>query len=158
MVTEQDVLKKLKNYRSLVAIKKQLEYEIGYAQSIVSDDEVLLSAALSGSEAERVSGGRIPDRTFSIAASYKDEAEAMRLKHRAALQKDLSAAAVEINRLDLYIGLLDNGEREVVALLYQEGRTIEKTADLLDISQKTVHTRKSKAVRLLAEMYRRIDA
>ncbi|MDL2288127.1 hypothetical protein LJC32_01960 [Oscillospiraceae bacterium OttesenSCG-928-F05] len=156
MFTKENTIVRLKKYRTLQTIKSQLEFELESGMEIISDDDMISSLSLIRPDGENVSTGRSGDRTSAIALSYHEKAEALRLRTKAELQQELRSIVVEMSRIEFYIGLLDEPERDVISALYIEGKRLDEAADRLSISRKTAIARRDKGIAALSAMFSRL--
>lgn len=156
MYTAKDILDMLKNYRTASHAIKQLEFELSQASVMITDDDIIYPLALPRNHGEPVSGGCISDLTFDAAIRYKEEAAHCRTSFVVTLQRELTGLRLGVMRLEQYASLLADDQEAVVRLLYFEGCTLEKAAELLNLTTKAVSLRRNKAITALTAMYNRL--
>jgi len=148
-----EVLGRLKSYRSAKRKIEQLQFELRNHQSI-SEDELIESIALGF----RLGGGgysrgHLTDKTMAIALHYKGAMKKMGDETKRDILKELCRLVIEVDRLERYVSLLEEREREVVTMLFFEGKKWAEAWDKLDISKQALSSCRKSAINQLASMY-----
>lgn len=157
MFTINEIAHKLRDYRRMTTIQKQLTFELQAVDQIVTDEYIISTLALPQPFSDSVgNGGKIADRTADAAVQYKEAAEHMRGQYKAELHKQLIPIELELKRIDYYISLLEPQLTEVVSSLYIEGCSVEQAAESLGLMPKTLRSRRKQGLEALTEMYNRL--
>lgn len=129
-----------------------LHYELDHVMQ-VSKDELIEAMALGYGDSKGHPDGRVSDKTLYIALNYQNKADKMNADVKEDVVVQLVKLEQEQKRLEYYLSFLDERQSEVLRLSYYEKLSKEKVAESMNLSVRTVHSLKSKALAALSEMY-----
>lgn len=129
-----------------------LRYELEHPSRISPDELIGMMSLGHGDNAIR-SKGPISNKTMYIALNYQERMERLNTDTADEIAAQLMELEQEQNKLRYYVSLLDTREADVIRLVYFEGRTWNEAAKELDVTTRTVHRVKERAITKLAEMY-----
>ena len=136
--------------------KKQisvLRYELEHP-SHVSEEELIESLSLAKPAADGgKSPGHISNKTMMIALQYQDAAARMNGDVVAEIAQELSALEAEVERIDYYLTLLDEGQALVLRRYYIEQKPWAEIEAEFGLSQRALIKRRDDGVGELAEMF-----
>lgn len=147
------VLKQLEEYRNDLRRIAQLRYELEHPAH-VSAEELMSAMALGHEESDAPSStGHISDKTLYIALNYQEEVKRMNAEVKESIAIRLFPLERRVDRLEHYVGLLDERQRAIIRRHYFEGCTLEQLGAELQISPKTLRKLKNAAIDMLTKMY-----
>lgn len=147
------VIEVLKNYPQKKKQISLLRYELEHP-SHISEKELIESLSLAKSEAGGgKSPGHISNKTMMIALQYQDTAQRMNGDVVAEITQELSALEAEVERIDYYLTLLDEGQALVLRRYYIEQKPWAEIENEFNLSQRALIKRRDDGVAELAEMF-----
>lgn len=147
------VIETLKEYPQKRKQISLLRYELEHPAHI-SEEELIESLTLAKSEADGgKSPGHISNKTMMIALQYQNAAERMNGDVVAEIAQELSALEAEVERIDYYLTLLDEGQALVLRRYYIEQRPWAEIEAEFGLSQRALIKRRDDGVGELAEMF-----
>ena len=146
----------LASYPSLKRKLLQLQFEIENIDQLITEADILDSMAFSQMNGERTTGGQLSDKTGSMALSYSENLDSMRLKTKAELEAELAKTALLLERIEYYIQILPPKSSDVLRLLFLENKTYTETAEALGVSVDTVKSKRKKGISEVAVMFSRL--
>ena len=156
MFTTEMIIAMLKAYMRNTRIISQLEFELESIARLVTDEDIISSLMLYSSDSEAVNAGRISDRTSGAAMRYQEDVLTMRSEMEVSLKRELAILRADKARLDHYVGLLEDRQKEVILGLYIDGSAVGDLAGKFDFTPKTIRARKDRAVMELCAMFNRL--
>jgi len=151
------VLSLLKNYsetdRKICALRYELEHPVR-----VSEQEMLETMVFChGEEIGGTSGHVNYDKTHQIAVSFRQKAEEANREIVQRIIGELYPMEREHDRLRHFISLLDSRQAAVIRMTYIEHITVERIAEVLEVTDKTVQKIKKQGIENLCELYELTD-
>lgn len=147
------VVETLKGYPKKQKQISVLRYELEHP-SHVSEEELIESLSLAKSETGGgKSPGHISNKTMMIAMQYQDAAARMNSDVVAEIAQELSALEAEVERIDYYLTLLDEGKALVLRRYYIEQKSWAEIEAEFGLSQRALIKRRDDGVGELAEMF-----
>lgn len=145
-----EILKKYPHKKKQINL---LRYELDHP-SHISEKELIESLSLAKSEDGGVrSPGHISNKTMMIALQYQDVAVRMNSDVVAEITQELSALEAELERIDYYLTLLDEGQALVLRRYYIEQKPWAEIEAECGLSQRALIKRRDDGVRELSEMF-----
>lgn len=143
----------LKNYHKKQKQISVLRYELEHPAH-VSEEELIESLSLAKTEADGgKSPGHISNKTMMIALQYQNAAERMNGDVVAEIAQELSVLEAEVERIDYYLTLLDEGQALVLRRYYIEQKPWAEIEEEFGLSQRALIKRRDDGVGELAEMF-----
>lgn len=147
------VVETLKSYPKKQKQISLLRYELEHP-SHISEEELIESLSLTKSEAGGgKSPGHISNKTMMIALQYQDAAQRMNSDVVAEIAQELSVLESEVERIDYYLTLLDEGQALVLRRYYIEQRPWSEIETEFGLSQRALIKRRDEGVAELADMF-----
>ena len=146
------ILYVLEHYNQMRAEMDTLRFELQNLNRI-EDSEIIESMTFATPQGERVNTSERTDNTSRIALAYKEQRNAIQAEAVQELAGHLSQLALEIERLDFYIGQLPPFEASILKEHYFENYSWRELQDLKGISTKTLIRRRDEAVAKLVQLY-----
>ncbi len=147
-----DVIRLLRTYHDRERQMALLRYELEHPVRVTSDD-MIESMTFAHGEHLGKSGGVDVDKTARIALEYQKRVDSTNAENVHVIAVKLDKLVQTQERLKFYVSLLNSRERDVIQLIYFEGRSAEEVAYELSVAVRTVHKIRGRAVEQLAEMY-----
>lgn len=129
-----------------------LHYELDHVMQ-ASQNEMIEAMALGHGDSRGFHDGRVSDKTLYIALNYQNKVDRMNADAKEDVVVQLVKLEQEQKRLEYYLSFLEDRQIEVLRLYYYEKLSKEKVAESMNLSVRTVHTLKSRALAALTEMY-----
>lgn len=143
----------LKNYHKKQKHIRLLRYELEHPAH-VSEEELIESLTLAKSETDGgKSPGHISNKTMMIALQYQNAAERMNGDVVAEIAQELSVLEAEVERIDYYLTLLDEGQALVLRRYYIEQKPWSEIEAEFGLSQRALIKRRDDGVGELADMF-----
>lgn len=149
---KKQVLDLLTNYKSDCERITLLRYELQHAARI-SHDEMIEAMNFSHGDGATGSSGHISDKTFYIASQFRTETDELNNVVAREIADRLMKLEEKVNRLEYYMALLKDQERQVLRAIYYEECTLQETSETLGISKWTVRKLRDSAIDRLVGMY-----
>lgn len=146
------VLNLLETYRERERKIALLRYELEHPAH-VSSQEMVEAMSLRRGDGSSLSGGHVADKTLYIALNYQEKLEQVNLDVAREIAVQLVELEQQQKRLRYYVSLLDEQKRMVIQLAYFDRLPWEAIAEKLEVSLRTAHKIKNKALGRLTEMY-----
>ena len=146
------ILYVLEHYNQMRAEMDTLRFELQNLNRI-KDSEIIESMTFATPQGERVNTSERTDKTSRIALAYKEQRNRIQAEAVQELAGHLSQLALEIERLDFYIGQLPPFEASILKEHYFENYSWRELQDLKGISTKTLIRRRDEAVAKLVQLY-----
>lgn len=146
------VLNLLETYRERERKIALLRYELEHPAH-VSSQEMVEAMSLRRGDGSSLSGGHVSDKTLYIALNYQEKLEQVNLDVAREIAVQLVELEQQQKRLRYYVSLLDEQKRMVIQLAYFDRLPWEAIAEKLEVSLRTAHKIKNKALGRLTEMY-----
>lgn len=150
--TKNQVINLLTSYKSDCERISLLRYELQHPARI-SQDELIEAMNFGHGDGTAGMSGHISDKTFYIANKFRADAAEMNNEVTHEISGRLVELEEKINRLEYYMSLLKEQERQVLHTIYYEGCTLQETSEALGISKWTVRKLRDTALDRLAGMY-----
>jgi len=150
--TKNQVLDLLTNYKSDCERITLLRYELQHAARI-SQDEMIEAMNFSHGDGTADRSGHVSDKTFYIANQFRAEAAERNNEVIHEIADRLVELEEKINRLEYYMTLLKDQERQALRAIYYENCTLQETSEALGVSKWTVRKLRDAAVDRLVSMY-----
>lgn len=146
------VMELLRDYPRMKKKISLLRYELEHPVKLSPEDMIeVMSFAKGNSDVH--SSGTVSNKTLYIAMNYQQETDKIRSQAAEEIISRLVSLEQTVNRLEYYISLLQEDEREVVQRLYFERRTLLDLADTFNVSIWSVRKLRDNADEHLAQMY-----
>lgn len=151
--TNEMVIEKLKEYPILKKKLHLLSFEMEHMVR-VSEADVLqtMAQALSCLNNATRSGSADLDKVMAVALSYRDRAAALNNEATTAIIQEWDEIYREVSRIDFYMSLLTEEERNILMLSYMEKLSWQELEKRLEISRRTIVRRRDAAVERMREM------
>lgn len=120
----------------------------------ISAQEMLEAMAFSrGEDGSKPQGGHISDKTFQIAAQYREMAIQRNQEERQELLEQIERLEQKLRRIEFCVAQLQPDQATVIKGLYFEGKGQRDLVDELHLSSSTVQRYRDKGVQAIASMY-----
>lgn len=151
--TRKQVIDFLKSYPELLRKITLLCYEMEHPTNI-SPDEMISAMSFAKCDGEGGhSTGVVSNKTLYIAMNYQQAAARLNEECSGDLAKELFELERKANKLEYYMRVLPEHEREAIRLYFFEKRTLQEISDTLRISQWTVRKCRDDGVDSLVGKY-----
>jgi DNA-directed RNA polymerase specialized sigma24 family protein len=101
--------------------------------------------------------GHISNRTMEIALQYQDIMQRMNNETVSDIMRELGCLEAEVQRIELYLSLLEGKKEQVIRLSYFDGMSLIQIARELQMAKRTVIKYRNEALGELMSMYSFID-
>lgn len=129
-----------------------LRYELAHPAGI-SAEEMIETLTFGHGDYSGSASGYISDKTLYIALNYQDKTQKANEGTKNEIAVQLNKLEKQQERLLYYIGLMDERDAEVIRMTYIDCMENDQIAAKLGVSERTVRTRRAKAIDLLCDMY-----
>lgn len=146
------VSKLLENYCACERKIAVLRYELEHPTEVGRSEQIEAMNYGNGDGAGH-SKGHISNKTLYIALNYEEQANQLNAEAAKEIADELFALERGQKKLLYYISLLEKRQAEVVRMVYMEGLSTKKTAELHGLAVRTIERIRKEAVENLAEMY-----
>jgi len=157
MTSKQKMAALLKSYPRKVRQLEQLCHELEDPPRVSGYDVIdclsMGSPVIGGGKS-----GQISDRTMMIALQYQEEAQKLNAETAAQIKGELQTLVAEIARLERYISLLNERQKEIIQRRYFEGQSWSDIEAELGLSRGTLNAERSRALDTLVSMYQFIES
>ncbi len=149
----------LKSYATKMIRIEQLQFELAHP-SLIGEKELIDSLSLGqslllGGGSQR---GHISNRTMEIALQYDDIRQRMNNETVAEIMRELDGLSAEVQRIELYVSLLDERKAKIIRLRYFEDKTLEQISQEIQVTKRTVTKLCNEALIKLSSMFAYIDS
>ena len=152
MNTKEQVIRLLKDYSKYQRKIALLRYELEHPAQI-SPDEMLDAMAFARGDGSGRSEGTVSNKTLYIAMNYQQKAERLNRENMDDIVQRLIPLENEINRLDYYVGMLEEKQQEIIRLYFFEKKSWRKISEMTSTSVRRLRDVKDMAVDALVDMY-----
>jgi len=151
--TKEQVIRMLKDYPANIRKISQLRYELEYP-ALVTPGEMAeaMSFAKGTGEGSRCKG-HISDKTLYIAMNYQGAAGRLNNENRTDIVDKLIPLEREIDRLEHYVGLLENQQAVLLRRHFFDCVGWNDLCAEMHLSPKTLRKLREEALNALTEMY-----
>lgn len=147
------VIETLKSYPQKKKKISLLRYELEHP-SRISEEELIESLSLAkAADGGGRAKGRISNKTMMIALQVEDAAQRMNSDVVMEITQELADLEAEVDRIDYYLSLLEEGRALVIRRYYIEQRTWAEIEMELNLSQRSLIKRRDNGIDELAEMF-----
>jgi len=151
-----NIIEILQSYRSKKRMILQLTFEL-QNPSQISASELLRAMSIGGSGYSTVHSGGVSDKTLSVVAHYSDTADRLNLETLEEIRRELRTLVNETEKLELYVGLLDERQARVIRLRDFEGKSWADIETELKTSRRTLNDARQAGIIELTSMFGYID-
>jgi len=142
----------LKNHSRMVREIASLRFELkNFVKT--EDEEIIEGMALSSKMGDGIRSGKISDKTADVALRYREVAQRVNEEAFKAVIHRLDALETAVDRLDFYMGQLDETQAEVLRGYYFEHRTWREIQEGMNLATKSLRRLRDTAVASLTEQY-----
>ena len=147
------VIEKLKEYPIMKKKLYLLSFEMEHMMR-VSETDVLqtMAQALSSWNNTSQSGNTDLDRVMAVALSYRDRATTLNNETSSAIIQEWDEIYRAVSRIDFYMSLLTEEERNILILSYMEKLSWKELETILGFSRRTIIRRRDAAVERIKEL------
>lgn len=151
--TSEMVIEKLKEYPILKKKLHLLSFEMEHMMR-VSETDVLqtMAQALSCRNNAAQIGNPDLDKVMAVALSYRDRAAKLNNEATSALIQEWDEIHREVSRIDFYMSLLTEEEKNIVVYSYMEKLSWQELERRLGLSRRTIIRRREIVVNRLSEL------
>lgn len=150
---EADIEQKLQEYPALQSKLHMLQYELQNPPNI-SSDELLNAMATSTSKWDQVIGETTPyDKTLTLVESYQKKTTILNAEVLDKIVSEMNSVRRELERMDLYIGLLTEDQQYVLRAFCIERRSWRELEVESGYSRRTLRRRKTEGIVRLTDMF-----
>ena len=151
--TNEMVIEKLKEYPIMKKKLYLLSFEMEHMMR-VSETDVLqtMAQALSSWNNTSQSGNTDLDRVMAVALSYRDRATTLNNETSSAIIQEWDEIYRAVSRIDFYMSLLTEEERNILILSYMEKLSWKELETILGFSRRTIIRRRDAAVERIKEL------
>lgn len=143
----------LNNYQTNCKQIAVLRYELSHSKEI-SHHEMIESMIFSrGEDPLCTSKKHVSDKTYSIAANYRDKAERLNREMDSALTAQLTQLERHTDRLKHCVLQLEPERCAVIQGIFFEGKSYKEIAAEMHLSERTIQRYKNGAISDLVMMY-----
>ena len=152
--TNDMIMKKLENYRSVKKKLDLLSYELSHPAQI-TENEYLSAVATGTSRMDAQVRGNGPnlDKTLGLAVSYREKTEQINSDIVSEVFREWRELKAEIDRLDFYMGLLEPEHGQILRQYYVQGKKWHEIEEETNTPRRTIMRWRNEAVEHLTEMY-----
>lgn len=150
--TTEHVIEQLTDYNAKRRRIKVLRYELEHPAE-ASLNDVIGAMSFAKGDGEGRPAGHMSNKTMFIALNYQQETARLNSDAHDEIMVELLKLEGEVERLDFYLGLLEDKHRGAVVRFYCDGLTLQQTAESINTSPWNVRRLRDEAVEELAEMY-----
>lgn len=147
------VIETLKSYPQKKKQISLLRYELEHP-SHISEEELIESLSLAkAADGGGRSKGRISNKTMMIALQFQETAQQMNSGVVVEITQELADLEAEVDRIDYYLSLLNEGQALVLRRYYMEQKTWSEIEAEFSLSQRALIKRRDDGVEELTEMF-----
>ena len=155
--TRKQVIDLLKAYPEMLRQITLLRYELEHPTNISADEMIsAMSFAKHDGEGGRPAGV-VSNKTLYIVMNYQQAMTKLDEERSGELAKELFELEGRVKKLEYYMSILTEQERESIRLYFFEKRTLQQISDALKISHWAVRKCRDSGVDSLVKMYDFMD-
>ena len=150
--TKSRITQMLENYRNDTQTITILRRSLNEAPRI-SEDQIINDMNFQHGESIGMVTGHISDKTAYIAQHYRQKLNDVNQDSLNQYAADLWRMEQERETLNFYVSLLEPRQRQLISLYYMQDVPRERIAAEMDITVRTFHYIRKRAIERLAAMY-----